>query len=280
VVRWGAALLAAAALCAAVVARPAAQNAPTARGLHAPLDELLDTYVRDGLVYYAALRADRGRLDRYVAALDSPATQAAHAAWMPDERAAFWVNAYNAFVLRTVIDQYPIRGRAPEYPASSIRQIPGAFDGRMHRAAGRAVTLDAIEQTILPAFDDPRLYLALGRGATGSPRLRSEAYAGARLQAQLQSVEAECPTRAQCLAIDPAADVIHVTPVIGWHEQAFISRYAGAAAGFENRSPIERAVLGLIDPHLLTTERTFLARGRFRVVFGELDWRLNDLTGR
>ena len=35
------------------------------------LDEILDRYVRDGLVYYAALRRERGALDRYVASLVS-----------------------------------------------------------------------------------------------------------------------------------------------------------------------------------------------------------------
>src|SRR5262245_30422893 len=39
--------------------------------LHRPLDELLDIYVRDGFVYYNALRSDRAKLDRYVASLNS-----------------------------------------------------------------------------------------------------------------------------------------------------------------------------------------------------------------
>ena len=47
-----------------------------------------------------------------------------------DRQLAYWINAYNAFVLRTVIDDYPIRGRAADYPPNSIRQIPGAFERR------------------------------------------------------------------------------------------------------------------------------------------------------
>ena len=37
---------------------------------HRPLDQLLDLNVRDGLVYYRALRSERGRLDRYVSSLN------------------------------------------------------------------------------------------------------------------------------------------------------------------------------------------------------------------
>lgn len=256
------------------------QTVPPVDPLHEPFDELLDLYVRDGLVYYQALRADRGKLDRYIASLDTPTVVAAYMSWSHDQQAAFWLNAYNAFVLRTVIENYPIRGRASQYPSVSIRQIPGAFEKRPHRAAGRSVTLDAIEQTILPEFHDPRAYLALGRGAIGSPRLHSEAFSGSRLEVQLKNVAAECPTRSECILIDPAANQLAVTPAVGWHEAEFIAAYATAEGGFSARSPIERAVLAFIQPHLLTTERAFLERDEFRVTYSQFDWTLNDLTGR
>jgi Protein of unknown function, DUF547 len=254
------------------------QNAPL--GLHEPLDEVLDLYVRDGLVYYQALRSNRAKLDRYLGSLDSPGVIDAYAGWTPDEQAAFWVNAYNAFVLRTVIDRYPIRGTAAQYPPGSVRQIPGAFEKVPHRAAGRSVTLDGIEKTILPEFKDSRLYLALGRGAIGTPRLRSEAFTGERLQAQLERVASECPTRSECIIIQPSANRVVVTPVVGWNEAAFIAAYPGSSDRFTERSPIERSVLAFIEPHLLTTEREFLARDEFRVAYGEIDWHLNDLSGR
>src|SRR4051794_15265726 len=90
--------------------------------LHRPLDQILDLNVRDGLVYYRALKSERAKLDRYEASLNvAPST---YDAWSRDEQAAFWLNAYNVFVLETVIDQYPIKGRAGAFPSNSIRQIP------------------------------------------------------------------------------------------------------------------------------------------------------------
>ena len=126
------------------------QIASTAEALHRPFDQILDLYVRDGFVYYAAIKAERSRLDRYVASLNVAAET--YERWSRDQKLAYWLNAYNAFVLRTVANHYPIRGKTPGYPASSIRQIPGAFERMPHRAAGRAVTLDEIEKTILPEF--------------------------------------------------------------------------------------------------------------------------------
>ena len=262
---------------------PAAQQgaAPAASAvdpLHRPLDQLLDLNVRDGYVYYRALRSERGRLDRYAASLNVPA--ATYAAWSREQQMAFWVNAYNAFVLQTVVGHYPIAGRSSMYPASSIRQIPGAFERMPHRAAGRTVTLDEIEKTILPAFKEPRLYLALGRGAVGSGRLRSEAYTAARLEAQLDAVQAEFVTEQPMLKIDRLAGQVSVTPIVSWHDAEFIAAYdKGPAGAFAQRSPIERALVAFITPHLLPLEREFVQENTFKVTYHPFDWRLNDLSG-
>lgn len=248
--------------------------------LHRSFDELLDVNVRDGLVYYLALKSERRRLDAYIASLDAPSIAAALPQWSRERQAAFWLNAYNAFVLQTVVNRYPIRGGAAQYPPDSIRQIPGAFERLPHRAAGRTVTLDQIEKTIVPEFRDPRLYLALGRGAVGSGRLRSEAYIGAKLEAQLKLVAKEFAAKPEYIRIDRVANSVTVSPIIGWHEPEFISAYgAGAAPIFNTRSPIERAILAFVEPNLLPTEREFLDKNEFKVSYHEFDWRLNDLTG-
>jgi hypothetical protein len=247
--------------------------------LHAPLDQILDVNVRDGLVYYRALKSDRGRLDRYVASLNVPAQT--YAGWSRDQQVAFWLNAYDAFVLTTVIDHYPIAGRNAAFPASSVKQIPGAFEGRRHRAAGRAVTLDEIEKGILPEFKDARLYLALGRGALGSGRLRSEAYTAQRLARQLASVQAEFVSEEQMIQIDRSANQVSVTPILSWRESEFVASFdPGATGPFAQRSPIERALVAFTLPHLLPLEKEMLQKNQFKVAFREFDWRLNDLTNR
>ena len=42
---------------------------PDLEAIHVPYDTLIDTNVRDGLVYYRALQQDRSRLNRYLAML-------------------------------------------------------------------------------------------------------------------------------------------------------------------------------------------------------------------
>jgi len=240
-------------------------------------DQILDLYVRDGFVYYRALKSDRAKFDAYL----NQIAGADISGLSRDDRIAFWLNAYNALVLRTVIDHYPIQGRSGDYPPRSIRQIPGAFERTAHRVAGRMLTLDQIEQTVLPEFHDPRVYFALGRGAIGGGRLRSEVFVGSRIDAQLGEVAAECASRPECVQVDRANNKVLATPIFSWREKEFSDAYAAMApAAFANRSPIERAILAFVYPNLLTIEREFLAPNNFQVTFKPFDWTLNDLTGR
>jgi hypothetical protein len=270
-----------AAVMLAVAVPLAGQGIPSAvDALHRPFDELLELYVRDGFVYYGALKSDRGRLDRYIASLDGSGA-AAHANGTPEKRRAFWVNAYNALVLRTVINAYPIRGKAPQYPSNSIRQIPGAFERATHRVAGRALTLDAIEKEILTPLGDARVFLALGRGSIGGGRLRSEAYDDSHLEQQLEAVAAETLTRKEVVQVDIADNQLMVSPLFSWREPAFVASYADKAdKAFAQRSPLERAVLALIEPHLVGAEAEFLDKNGFTMAFSTFDWRLNDLNAR
>jgi hypothetical protein len=267
-------------ICSAV-ALAAAQPVPSSVDpLHRPFDQLLDVYVRDGFVYYNALRRERGALDRYIASLTS-AEALALAKGSADEQKAFWINAYNALVLRTVIDHYPIRGAAKQYPASSVRQIPGAFEKRPHRVADRTVTLDGIEKEVLGPLGDARVFLALGRGSYGGGRLRSEAFDGPTLDKLLAAVVAESAARVELFNTDEAAGIVSMSPLFSWREPLFVASFADKAPSlYAQRSGIERAVLALVYDHVTTPEKLFLEKNTFKMQFHEYDWRLNDLGSR
>ena len=158
--------------------------------------------------------------------------------------------------------------------------MPGAFERIKHRAAGRSVTLDEIEKTILPEFKEPRLYLALGRGAIGSGRLKSEAYTGERLAQQLDAIQQEFVAERPMVRVDRAEGQISVTPIVSWHDGEFVAAYDKEPGGrYAQRSPIERAIIAFIGPKLLPLEKEFVEKNEFKVTYHPFDWRLNDLTG-
>jgi hypothetical protein len=259
---------------------PQISGPSTVDGLHRPLDEILDLYVRDGLVYYLALKQERGKLDRYVQSLGEVSADTLKG-WPRERQLAYWINAYNAFVLRTVIDAYPIRGKSPDYPANSIRQIPGAFERHQFRAGGRMITLDAIEKEEIGALGDARALLALTRGALGGPRLKSEAFTAEKLDAQLNTMVSELVMSRDLVFVDVGNGTLSVNPLFSWREDIFAKSLAARApAVYATRSPLERAVLSLIDPLLVPSEAEFLRKNTFKMAFHDFDWKLNDLTGR
>jgi hypothetical protein len=266
-------------LATAVLAAQNYQPSPDLESLHVPFDTLLDLHVRDGLVYYRALQGDRGRLNGYIASLNAPSIASAYPKWSNDQKKAFWLNAYNALVLKTVVDHYPIHGTAKGYPANSIRQIPGAFEKTPHAVAGKQVTLDHIETAVLAELVDPRVYLALGRGAVGSGRLRSEAFSTKAVDRQLAEVKAQFATTPRWAKVEALSGKVSISPIVSWRAQAFIDEYADDSFDLPKREPIERAVIGLLRPHLLAAEEEFIKKNTFQLTYEPFDWRLNDLTG-
>jgi hypothetical protein len=252
---------------------------PEMEALHAPFDAMLDMHVRDGLVYYRALQDDRARLSRYVASLNAPAVASGYQQWAADQKKAFWINAYNAVVLQTVVNHYPIKGRAAMYPPNSVRQIPGAFEKTPHMIAGKSVTLDQIETTVLPEFNDPRVYVALGRGAVGSGRLRSEAFSAKAVDRQLEDARKQFATTPRWTKIDGLNGRVSVSPILSWRSAHFIKEYADDAFDLPKREPIELAVIGFLRPHMLSAEEEFVKKNTFQLTYEPFDWRLNDLTG-
>ena len=74
---------------------------------------------------------------------------------------------------------------------------------------------------------------------------------------------------------------LSVTPIFSWREPAFVASFEKkAATAFSQRSPIERAVLGLIAAYLKPSEVVYLEKNTFKVSFHNFDWRLNDLSNR
>src|SRR4029434_9265868 len=131
------------------------------------------------------------------------------------QRIAFWINAYNAFTLRLILDHYPI---------ASIRRIgwlPGAaFRERfipMQGLKGETISLDDIENgTLRSAFREPRIHFALVCAARSCPPLRREAYRGADLDRQLDDQARIFLRDATKNRVDAATRTLYLSSIFKW----------------------------------------------------------------
>ena len=121
------------ALAAPAAAQMDYQPPPDLEPLHRPYDQLLDTYARDGIIYYRALRLR----SRQAGSLCGVARLTAVASRPPILGQA----AADRVLDQRLQRDRRFRRRSVTIPAA-IRQMPGAFDQLKHTVAGQSVTLD------------------------------------------------------------------------------------------------------------------------------------------
>nr|MBI3613791.1 DUF547 domain-containing protein [Nitrospirota bacterium] len=217
---------------------------------HQLFDELLRASVFDGRVDYPAIQTD-GRFEVYLSQLTR-----VDPTGLPTYRdqLAFWINAYNAFAVKGIIDGY-----APDTLAGRYRY----FLGRDYRVGGERITLYDLERNLLiPDFREPRVHFAIVCASRSCPKLKAEAYQPGRLDEQLEeSARAfiNDPTRNR---FDRENRVASLSMIFKWFEEDF------AAQG--------GSVLGYVARYVTDQDLAHdLAASPYTVEFLQYDWRLN-----
>lgn len=174
----------------------------------APFDAVLQARARNGGFDYAGADGqDRKRLAAYLSNLGDadPSKMSA------DERKAFYINAYNAVAIATVLDKYPTK---------SILDIDGAFKKVTHRVGGEMLTLDAIENKLREA-NDARIHFAIVCASKSCPPLAPKAYTPAGLQAELDRQGRAFVGDASKNQIDRAKSRIVLSKIFFWNRKEF-----------------------------------------------------------
>ncbi|MBC6480176.1 MAG: DUF547 domain-containing protein [Hormoscilla sp. GUM202] len=224
---------------------------------------VLKTYVNENArVDYKNLQANRQQLDAFNASLAN-VDRSTYAAWSKQQQIAFWINAYNAFTLQSIIDQNQIK--------KSIRDIPGVWRGREFAIAGELKTLDNIEHQILRSqFKEPRIHVALVCAAVSCPPLRREPD---RLDAQLDDQTRKFLASSHGLRISRAEGRVDLSSIFKWFGKDWIETY-GVEGKFTGGKS-ERAVLNFISQYLDEVDRDYLVQGNYKLKYLRYDWSLN-----
>jgi Protein of unknown function, DUF547 len=227
---------------------------------HAAWDAVEKAYVtEDGLVDYPALEAHREGLDKYVSELAS-ASPRSNPELFPtrDDALAYWINAYNALIVRAVVDAYPVKS------VLDIEIAHGVFNRLHFPVGGTPMTLDDIEKgTLLKEWSDtPEIHWALTCASMGCPGLDPEAWQAKGIHERLKAEGGKYLNSARGVQLDPATDTVRLTKYFDWYASSFGDKPLVYIAPFltdERRAQLE----AMKDP---------------TVVFMDYDWRLNDKT--
>ena len=145
--------------------------------LHTAFDEILTEYVdAAGNVDYKGLKSNLPKLDKYLKALSESPVKSD---WSKDAQLAYWINAYNAFTLKLIVDNYPLK---------SIMDLEGGkvWDKKWINLADKVYSLNEIEHDIIrPQFNEPRIHFAVNCAAASCPPLAAQAYTADNLESLL-----------------------------------------------------------------------------------------------
>lgn len=217
---------------------------------HRLFDGVLRDHVARGLVDYPGIARDR-RFGDYLALLDRVDPNA-----LPtrEDRLAFWINAYNAFAIKGILDGFSPRTLIGRYRY---------FIGRAYGVGGRTLNLYDLEQKLLiPDFREPRIHFAIVCASRSCPELRAEAYGADRLEEQLEAAARAFINDPARNRFDRAARVASLSMIFKWFEEDFAAA-GGSLLGYVRRYLADRDLAADLD------------EGRWLVEFLPYDWNLN-----
>lgn len=220
---------------------------------HRAWDQIVQAHVRDGQVDYPTIQAG-SVLDGYLGELNriDPAKLPTR-----QHQLAFWINAYNAFAVKGILEHYSLMTLWGRYRY---------FIGRDYQVGGATINLYNLEREVLiEQFREPLMHFAIVCASTSCPKLQSWAYQPDQLDRQLDHVARTFindPTRNR---FDRTQKVAALSMIFHWFEKDFVNA-AGSVLAYIAR---------YVDDPELAKE---LMQPDYRIEYLDYDWSLNGIT--
>ena len=221
---------------------------------HDLFNQVLQEHVnKAGRVNYTKLKANPEKLEKYLDLLAvAKPTELSYNAQL-----AFWVNAYNALVIKGVIDHYP---------TTSVRKVKwfrGFFYRLKFQVAGKTYTLNQIEHGIIRTeFVDPRIHFVLVCASTSCPPIENSAFSDEDIEERLETATFNFVQNPEQVRIDRVKHRVYLSKIFKWYDDDFREGYDGVADFLTDYLPPEDA--------------DFLSAKNVKFHYLDYDWTLND----
>ena len=178
---------------------------------HSKWNQLLQKHVSaKGNVNYEGFAKDKVELDAYLSKI---AAVKPNSDWSRNEAMAYWINAYNAFTIKLMLNNYPLK---------SIMEINGgkAWDLKFIVIAGEKYSLNNIEHDILrKKYQDPRIHFAVNCASVSCPKLLNTAFFAEGLEEKLEKAAKDFINNSDKNSI--SATKAEVSKLFDWYKDDF-----------------------------------------------------------
>lgn len=241
-------------------------------------DRVLQQFVDErGFVNYSALQQDIKDLEEYyyLIATYSPDS---HPDLFPSEKhkLAYWINAYNAAAMKTVMNYYPISSvldvKQPDI-FFFLTDKSGFFFFQRLTFGGKSTSLYYLENKVIrKRYGDPRIHFAVNCASIGCPRLPRQSFSGETLDQQLDIETRFFLTEARNYKIDHEEKIIYLSSIFEWYEKDFTT---WLTTKYPDR---ESSLLSYIELYLTPAraEELQAIANSYTLRFMPYDWHLND----
>jgi len=138
--------------------------------------------------------------------------------WNSSDKIAYWINVYNAFTIKLILDHYPVK--SIKDISSGLPMINSPWDIKFFKIGDVDFDLNTVEHEILrKEFEEPRIHFAINCASFSCPKLRTEAFEGDQLEVQLEE-------QAKDFIFNPDKNDLSTTPIklskiFNWFESDF-----------------------------------------------------------
>lgn len=245
---------------------------------HDTFGKVLQNHVDDkGRVDYASLVKQPEDIELYYDLLTRFSPDS-HPEFFPtkDDELAYWINAYNAGVIKTVISYYPIESvlDVKNPPLLFFLTNKAGFFFFQRLTFGEATTsLYYLENSVIrDRYKDPRIHFVLNCASIGCPQLPQQPFTGMELEQQLEFETKKFIGEQRNYSIDHSAETIFLSSIFKWYKDDFLDF-------IKIRNPDTKPVLAdYISLYLDEERKQELAgvRDKYKVEFTTYDWGLNS----
>ncbi len=206
--------------------------------------DILSKYVTSDGVKYKKLKAKgTAQLDQVIQAITSETPSGSDA-----DKLAYYINAYNAWMIKTVVDHYPTD--------NLLANNSKLFDEKRIKVDGKQMSFNDLEHGIIrERYKEARIHFVVNCGAESCPPISKTAFTGTNLYDELHKQTVNFINSKQ--GVDQKGESLNVSKLFEWY-----------AKDFKAASP-NGTVLGYIKKYKKLSGNPALS-------FQEYSWQINE----
>jgi len=244
---------------------------------HVDFEALLQTYVdSDGNVDYERWHESEDAvalLNSYLAAVSQFSPEHSPERFPTrDAELAYWLYGYNAYVIKSVLDNWPINSVTEVKAPLELVKGMGFFYRLRYEFGKKRYSLLAVENEVIrKQYKDARIHFVLNCASESCPVMRPTLPTGSALQELLATATTDFVSDPRNVSIDHPNRKLVLSTIFKWYRKDFLHDLA------KRGRPAKR---GLIDyvasvaPEPLKSELNDIEG--YEVTFQDYDWSLNS----